>query len=124
MYNFKISSQLKAWIDRVLVAGKTFRYTPDGPEGLAGDKRVIVAIARGGFYDGWRPSSISKPTSGVFNFLGIEPEFVPADGLAVGPEQRDAGSPMGWRRSRGWRPKQKKKKKKKMERRRRSGFSM
>ena len=48
MYNFSIPSQLKAWFDRILVAGKTFRYTAAGPEGLAGDKRVIVASARGG----------------------------------------------------------------------------
>ena len=51
MYNFTLPSQLKAWIDRIAVAGKTFRYTANGPEGLAGGKRVIVALARGGFYD-------------------------------------------------------------------------
>ena len=47
MYNFSLPSQLKAWIDRILVAGETFRYTANGPEGLAGGKRVIVALARG-----------------------------------------------------------------------------
>jgi FMN-dependent NADH-azoreductase len=36
MYNFGIPSQLKAWIDRIAVPGKTFRYTETGPEGLAG----------------------------------------------------------------------------------------
>ncbi len=51
MYNFTLPSQLKAWIDRILIAGKTFRYTAEGPEGLAGGRRVIVALARGGFYD-------------------------------------------------------------------------
>ena len=50
MYNFTLSTQLKAWIDRILIAGKTFKYGADGPEGLAGGKRVIIAIARGGFY--------------------------------------------------------------------------
>src|SRR5215472_17681795 len=34
IYNFSIPSQLKAWIDRIAVAGKTFRYTANGPEGL------------------------------------------------------------------------------------------
>ena len=48
MYNFSVASQLMAWIDRIAVAGKTFRYTESGPEGLAGGKRVIVAISRGG----------------------------------------------------------------------------
>ena len=50
MYNFSIPSQLKAWIDRLAVNGRTFRYTEKGPEGLAGGKKVIVASSRGGFY--------------------------------------------------------------------------
>ncbi|WP_455566018.1 FMN-dependent NADH-azoreductase [Novosphingobium panipatense] len=48
MYNFTIPSQLKAWFDRVLIAGKTFRYTAEGPVGLAGGKKVFIALARGG----------------------------------------------------------------------------
>ena len=92
MYNFTISSQLKAWIDRIAVAGKTFRYTESGPEGLAGDKRVIVAVSRGGFYDqGHAFEHVKAYLKPMFNFLGIEPEFVHADGIAVGPEQREAG---------------------------------
>ena len=47
MYNFTVPTQLKAWIDRVVIAGKTFRYGPNGPEGLPGNKRVIIAISRG-----------------------------------------------------------------------------
>src|SRR5689334_18519462 len=49
MYNFGIPSQLKAWIDRIAIAGKTFSYTADGPIGLAGGKHVIVALSRGVF---------------------------------------------------------------------------
>ena len=93
MYNFTLPSQLKAWIDRILIAGKTFRYTADGPEGLAGGRRVIVALARGGFYDvNWPAASLEHLETylrGVFNFIGIDPEFVAADGLAVSPEQRE-----------------------------------
>jgi FMN-dependent NADH-azoreductase len=48
MYNFGIPSQLKAWIDRIVAAGKTFRYDEQGAKGLAGKKRVIVAVSRGG----------------------------------------------------------------------------
>ena len=92
MYNFSVPSQLKAWIDRIAVAGKTFRYTERGPEGLAGDKRVIVAISRGGFYaEGNAFEHVETYLKGVFNFIGVEPEFVHADGIAVGPEQREAG---------------------------------
>ena len=92
MYNFTLPTQLKAWIDRILVAGKTFRYTATGPEGLAGGKRVIVALARGGFYNQASPASalehLETYLRGVFNFIGIEPEFVAADGLNISPEQR------------------------------------
>jgi FMN-dependent NADH-azoreductase len=92
MYNFTLPSQLKAWLDRILIAGKTFRYTENGPEGLAGGKRVIVALARGGFYDAGSPAAalehLESYLRGIFNFIGIEPEFVAADGLNMGPEQR------------------------------------
>jgi FMN-dependent NADH-azoreductase len=93
MYNFTLPTQLKAWIDRIVLAGRTFRYTDKGPEGLAGGKRVIVALARGGFYNQGSPASalehLETYLRGVFNFIGIEPEFVAADGLAISAEQRD-----------------------------------
>lgn len=94
MYNFTLPSQLKAWLDRILIAGKTFRYTESGPEGLAGGRRVIVALARGGIYDSGSPAAslehLETYLRGVFNFIGIEPEFVAADGLNIGPEQKEA----------------------------------
>lgn len=93
MYNFAVPTQLKAWIDRILVAGRTFRYTEQGPEGLAGNKRVIIALARGGFYHAGSPvqafEHVETWLRNVFNFIGIEPEFVAADGIAIGPEQRE-----------------------------------
>jgi FMN-dependent NADH-azoreductase len=93
MYNFTLPTQLKAWIDRIVVAGQTFQYGPNGPEGLAKGKRVIIALARGGFYHEGSPAAslehLETYLRGVFNFIGIEPEFVVADGLAIGPEQRD-----------------------------------
>ena len=93
MYNFTLPTQLKAWIDRIVVAGRTFRYTETGPEGLATGKRVIVALARGGIYSEGSPAAalehLETYLRGVFNFIGIEPEFVAADGLSVSPEQRE-----------------------------------
>ena len=93
MYNFTLPTQLKAWIDRILVAGKTFRYTADGPDGLAKGTRVIIGLARGGFYNEGSPAAalehLETYLRGVFNFIGIEPEFLAADGLAIGPEQRE-----------------------------------
>ena len=95
MYNFSVPSQLKAWIDRIAVAGKTFVYTAEGPVGLVGDKRVIIALSRGGFYSPDSPGAafehLETYLTVVFGFMGIKAEFVHADGIAVGPEQRDAG---------------------------------
>jgi FMN-dependent NADH-azoreductase len=89
MYNFSIPSQLKAWIDRVTVAGKTFRYTANGPEGLAAGKRIIVASSRGGVYS---QGSAAQPMDfqetylrAVFGFLGVtDIEFVRAEGVNLG----------------------------------------
>jgi FMN-dependent NADH-azoreductase len=92
MYNFTVPSQLKAWIDRILVAGTTFRYGANGPEGLAGGKRVIIAVSRGGFYDETNAlEHVKTYLNGVFGFIGVTPEFVHADGVNYGPEQREAG---------------------------------
>ncbi|MDE2109494.1 MAG: FMN-dependent NADH-azoreductase [Alphaproteobacteria bacterium] len=94
MYNFTIPSQLKAWIDRIIVAGKTFRYGAAGPEGLAGGKRVIIAVSRGGFYGAQTPAAalehVETYLRGVFAFIGVtSPEIIVAEGLQVGPEQRE-----------------------------------
>jgi FMN-dependent NADH-azoreductase len=94
MYNFTIPSQLKAWIDRIIVAGKTFKYGAQGPEGLAGNKRVIVALSRGGFYGADTPYALGEHLETylrwVFGFIGIaNPEFISADGVQIGPEQRE-----------------------------------
>ncbi|MEY9185424.1 FMN-dependent NADH-azoreductase [Bradyrhizobium sp. USDA 326] len=94
MYNFTIPSQLKAWIDRILVVGKTFKYGAAGPEGLAGGKRVIVAISRGGYYGAGSPAAalehLESYLRGVFGFIGVRnAEFIIADGIQVGPDHRE-----------------------------------
>ena len=93
MYNFGIPSQLKAWIDRIAVAGKTFRYGAAGPEGLAGNKQVVIAISRGGLYGAGMPAAalehVESYLRGVFGFLGVtDLEIVVAEGLGI-PEQRE-----------------------------------
>lgn len=92
IYNFSIPSQLKAWIDRITVAGKTFQYTPNGPEGLAGGKEVIVAMARGGVTGADTKGEFGESyLRFLFAFLGIRnPRFVRAEGLAISPEHREA----------------------------------
>jgi FMN-dependent NADH-azoreductase len=91
MYNFAIPSQLKAWIDRVVVAGKTFRYTPAGPEGLAKGKRVLVGLARGNVYGPGSPAEFAESyLRHVFGFIGVsDVEFIRAEGLALSPEHRE-----------------------------------
>ena len=92
LYNFTLPSQLKAWIDRISVAGKTFRYTASGPQGLAGGKQVIVAVSRGGLYAPGAPGEFGESyLKFLFAFLGVKDlTFVRAEGLAISPQQREA----------------------------------
>lgn len=94
MYNFAISSHLKAWLDRIIVAGRTFKYDASGVKGLAGDKKVIVASSRGGLYAPGTPQAANdfqEPyLRAILGFIGItDIEVVRAEGVAFGPEQRD-----------------------------------
>ena len=93
MYNFGIPSQLKSWIDAISVAGKTFSYSAAGVTGLCGDKRIIVASSRGGFYIAPSPMAAldyqETYLGGMFGFLGVtDISFVRAEGINFGPEQR------------------------------------
>lgn len=94
-YNFTISSQLKAWIDHIVVAGRTFKYTENGPVGLLTNTRIIIAVARGGIYGEGSPMSSLEHAEtllrGVFTGLaGAPPEFIIAEGLMMGADVRQA----------------------------------
>jgi FMN-dependent NADH-azoreductase len=92
LYNFGIPSTLKAWIDRVAVAGKTFHYTETGPQGLAGGKKLILASSRGGFHQDSGADFQEPYLRFLFGFLGItDIEIVRAEGLAVSPQHRVDG---------------------------------
>lgn len=89
MYNFAIPSTLKAWIDRIAVAGRTFRYTADGPVGLAGGKRVILVLAAGGEHAGQPTDFVEPYLRQLFGFLGVRDlRVIRADGVALSPERR------------------------------------
>lgn len=93
MYNLGVPSQLKAWIDRISVAGKTFRYGEHGPVGLCGGKKLIIASSRGGIYSDGTPAALFDHQEtylrAAFGFLGItDITFVRAEGVAMGPEAR------------------------------------
>ena len=96
MYNFSIPSTLKAWIDHVARAGRTFRYTAAGPEGLLKGKKVFVVTGRGGFYSGDSPAKVfdfQEPyLRGVLGFLGLtDVTFIHVEGLKVSPEAAEKG---------------------------------
>jgi len=92
MYNFAISSQLKAWIDRIVRAGRTFHYTDTGPVGLAGGKRVVIVSSRGGIYATPEKSAFDFQEAYlrlIFGFVGItDISIIRAEGLAMGVERR------------------------------------
>ncbi|HRO26338.1 MAG TPA: NAD(P)H-dependent oxidoreductase [Luteimonas sp.] len=91
MYNFGIPSSLKAWIDRIAVNGKTFRYTESGPVGLAGGKQVILALAAGGLHGGQSTDFVEPYLRQVLGFIGISDiRVVRADGIGLSPEHRAA----------------------------------
>jgi FMN-dependent NADH-azoreductase len=89
MYNFSVPTQLKAWIDRIAQAGRTFTYTESGPKGLAGGKTVIIASSRGGVYSS-NPALAGLDhqesyLKTVFAFFGItDVRVVRAEGIAMG----------------------------------------
>lgn len=95
MYNFSIPSTLKAWIDHVARAGRTFRYTAAGPEGLLKGKKVYVVTARGGVYSEG-PAAVfdfQEPyLRAVLGFVGLgDVTFVHLEGLKVSPEAAASG---------------------------------
>jgi FMN-dependent NADH-azoreductase len=92
LYIFSLPSQLMAWIDRVAVAGKTFRYTAEGPEGLAKGKKVIIVSTRGGHYSAGPAAVMDHQESylrSVLGFLGItDIEIVRAEGLNLSADSK------------------------------------
>lgn len=91
MYNLGIPSQLKAWFDRVLRAGETFRYTENGPQGLVEGKRAIILAARGGQYAGTEFDSQTPHLKTMLGLMGIiDVNVVYAEGLNMGEQQREA----------------------------------
>ena len=95
MYNFSIPSQLKAWIDLLCVAGKTFSYGAEGPKGLCGGKKIVVVSSRGGLYGAGSPAAPmdfqENYLKTVFGFLGItDITIIRAEGVAYGPDAAKA----------------------------------
>ncbi|MBP5060261.1 FMN-dependent NADH-azoreductase [Pseudomonas chlororaphis] len=92
MYNFAIPSTLKAWLDHVLRAGVTFKYTETGPQGLLNGKRAYVLTARGGIYAGSTADHQEPYLRQVMGFIGIhDVEFIHAEGMNLGGDFQEKG---------------------------------
>ena len=92
MYNFAIPSTLKAWLDHVLRAGVTFKYTENGPQGLLSGKRAFVLTARGGIYAGSAMDHQEPYLRQALAFIGIhDVSFIHAEGLNLGAEFMQKG---------------------------------
>jgi FMN-dependent NADH-azoreductase len=96
MYNFTIPSTLKAWVDHIARAGRTFRYTEKGPEGLLRGKKVYVAASRGGLYANGGPAAamdFQEPyLRAMLGFLGLsDVTFLYAEGQSISPDAAAAG---------------------------------
>jgi FMN-dependent NADH-azoreductase len=88
MYNFSVSSTLKAWIDHVARVGRTFQYTATGPVGLVTGKKVFIVTATGGVYSDGPAKAydfLGTYLRSVLGFIGMtDITFVQAEGLAMG----------------------------------------
>ena len=90
LINFGIPSALKSWVDHIARAGVTFRYGPDGVEGLLAGKKLYLVLAYGGIYAEGPMMALDFQTpylKGVLGFLGLtDVEVVTIEGVAYGPE--------------------------------------
>ena len=92
MYNFAIPSTLKAWLDHVLRAGVTFKYTETGPQGLLTGKKAYVLTARGGLYAGSTSDHQEPYLRQVMAFIGIhDVTFIHAEGMNLGGDFQEKG---------------------------------
>ncbi|TCK33278.1 FMN-dependent NADH-azoreductase [Paraburkholderia sp. BL8N3] len=75
MNNLTVPSVLKAWIDQILRAGRTFKSTPAGKVGLLRDRPVFISIASGGVFTGERanqPDFLTPYLSSVLGSIGLK----------------------------------------------------
>lgn len=95
MYNFTVPSTLKAWLDHIARAGRTFRYTANGPVGLLKGKKAFVVTGRGGVYSEGPAKALDfqEPyLRAMLGFVGIDDvTFVHVEGLKAGPESAAQG---------------------------------
>jgi len=82
VYNFGVPAALKAWVDMVVRAKESFRYTKEGPEGLLKDKTAYVVLVSGGTKAGSEIDFAWPYLRHILGFIGItDVEMIYADGI-------------------------------------------
>jgi FMN-dependent NADH-azoreductase len=93
MWNFSIPPKMKAYIDTICIAGKTFKYTEEGPVGLMTGKKAVHIQARGGIYSEGPAKEMEfgdRYIRTVLNFIGItDVESIIAEGMNQMPDQAE-----------------------------------
>lgn len=95
MWNFNAPPMLKAFIDTILVAGKTFKYTAAGPVGLATGKKAVLCIASGGVYEGAMApyDTLTPMLKTQLGFIGVtDVAILNAPGQGAGGEKAAAST--------------------------------
>ncbi|WP_210367436.1 FMN-dependent NADH-azoreductase [Bacillus sp. REN3] len=91
MWNFSFPPVMKGYIDNIAIAGKTFKYTEDGPVGLLGGKTALHIQGRGGYYSEGPAKGMEFGDSylrAVLAFMGVtEVETIAVEGMAAEPEK-------------------------------------
>lgn len=90
IYNFAVPAAMKAYIDLICRARRTFRYSPDGPVGLLADRPTYLVMASGGTRLGSPIDFASGYLRHVLSFIGItDLHVIAADGQSSDPQARD-----------------------------------
>ncbi|KOS68977.1 FMN-dependent NADH-azoreductase [Lysinibacillus contaminans] len=71
LWNLTIPAVLHTYIDYLNRAGKTFKYTPEGPVGLLGNKKIALLNASGGVYSTGPASEMEMAVKYVANMMGF-----------------------------------------------------
>lgn len=94
LWNFSFPPKMKAYIDTICIAGKTFKYTADGPVGLLSDKRAVHIQARGGVYSEGPAKEMEfgdRYLRAIFQFVGItDVQSIYVEGMAQMPDQAES----------------------------------
>jgi len=93
VYNFMVPAVLKAWIDQVCRARRTFAYTEQGPKGLLENKRAYLVFTSGGTTIGSDADMASPYLMRIMGFIGIrDVTVIAADRIMAQADEASAAA--------------------------------